>query len=103
MNTFKRWALHYVDGLVAQSFNGAISSVVAVISVDVTGTLKDGITFAFCWHTFAIALGIHGLLYFRSNPLPTDLPADKTAPPFPIVPAQTATPPAPPPTNPPTP
>ena len=103
MSTLKRWLLHYIYGLWAQAFNGAISSVVGVVGAASTGDLKNGITFALIWHTVLIAMGTHALLYFRSNPLPTELPYGTLTPPFPIIKAQTSDPPTPQPTNPPTP
>ena len=70
------WCKHYFYGLLAQSFNGAMTGIFALGIMGEQGKLPEGVTFHVLAHTFAVSFGLHILLYFKSNPLPSQLPED---------------------------
>ena len=67
------WFTHYFFGLFAQTFNGTVTTAVALIAEATAGKLPEGITFANTWHTLAIAMLGYALMYFHAHPFPDDL------------------------------
>lgn len=69
--------LHYLYGLFAQAFNGAIAAIMATITVDTASGFVPDVK-AMNLHTamaiFAGAFLWNALYYFKSNPLPSELP-----------------------------
>lgn len=75
--TIKDRILHYLYGVFAQAFNGAIAAIMATITVDTaSGFVPDVKTMNL--HTalaiFAGAFLWNALFYFKQNPLPSELP-----------------------------
>lgn len=83
LSKFLTYCKHYAWGLVASSFNGGITSVVAIVAEWVDGKLPQGVTWTGCWHVFAASCVVHAVLYFGSHPIPVMLPDGTTQSPFP--------------------
>lgn len=75
--TLKDRFLHYVWGLFAQAFNGAIAAIMATITVDTTSNFVPDVS-KMNFHTaLAIFVGAfvwNALYYFKANPLPAEIP-----------------------------
>ena len=70
----EKYAKHYLWGLVASTFNGGISGVVALGIMEEQAKLPEGITGHVMLHTFAVSCAFHALVYFKQHPLPDQLP-----------------------------
>jgi hypothetical protein len=77
-NVALAWLSHYSFGLFAQTFNGTVTTAVALIAEATSGKLPEGVTFANTWHTLAIAMLGYALMYFHAHPFPDDYTAITT-------------------------
>jgi len=77
-NVALAWLTHYLFGLFAQTFNGTVTTAVALIAEATSGKLPEGVTFANTWHTLAIAMLGYALMYFHAHPFPDDYTAITT-------------------------
>ena len=77
--SIKNRILHYLYGIFAQAFNGAIAAIMATITVDVTSGFVSDVR-AMNFHTavaiFGGAFAWNALYYFKANPLPAELPEE---------------------------
>lgn len=75
--TIKDRILHYLYGVFAQAFNGAIAAIMATVTVDTTSAFVPDVK-TMNFHTalaiFAGAFIWNALYYFKQNPLPEQLP-----------------------------
>ena len=72
--TFLKYLKHYTWGLVASTFNGGITGIVALGVLEEQSKLPEGITAHVLAHTFLVSCGMHALFYFQKHPLPEQLP-----------------------------
>jgi hypothetical protein len=72
MNTLLSLVIHYVYGLFAQSWNGAIATVAVLIKEMMEG---KAITWPTIWHAFLAGLAVNAFLYLSAHRLPDALPA----------------------------
>jgi hypothetical protein len=73
MNTFTSLIIHYVYGLFAQSWNGAIATIVVLVK-DTTENKAGALAWSNIWHAFLIGLAVNAILYLYANKLPPALP-----------------------------
>ena len=57
MNTFTSLIIHYVYGLFAQSWNGAIATIVVLVK-DTTENKAGALAWSNIWHAFLIGLAV---------------------------------------------
>jgi hypothetical protein len=74
-NLFLHWLQHYVYGLFAQTFKGAVTTAVVLVNDAISGKLAGGVTWANVWHPLLISMLSFALIYFNSHPFPDDLSA----------------------------
>ena len=74
MNTIQSLVIHYLYGLFAQSWNGAIATIVVLVK-DVSESKTGALAWANIWHAFVIGLAVNAILYLYANKLPPALPA----------------------------
>jgi hypothetical protein len=67
------WFEHYLFGCFAQTFNGTVTTAVALLAEAVDGKLPGGPTWANIWHPLVISMLSFALIYFKSHPFPDDL------------------------------
>ena len=109
MNTLLNLAIHYIYGLFAQSWNGAIAMIVVLVKDTAEGK-AGSLGWTNVWHAFLTGLLVNAIFYLFANKLPSALPpgiADTpmarlrqaVAPNAVLIPSQPSSPVAPPPAN----
>ena len=67
------WFEHYSYGCLAQTFNGTVTTAIALLAEAMDGKLPGGPTWANIWHPLVISMLSFALIYFKSHPFPDDL------------------------------
>jgi hypothetical protein len=79
----KSYALHYLYGLVASSFNGAVTSVIAFLGLAggaAAGVNVPAMNLKQLAVVFVSSILVNALMYFQRRPIPEDFPDQQVIP-----------------------